>query len=53
MKLLFMNSTIFSRIELKIFKRAKITLLAEDYEIEITQTKKELNLSSQMFLMLG
>ena len=37
---LFMNSTILSRIELKTFKGAKITLLTEDYEIEIDSDEK-------------
>ncbi len=37
---LFMNSTILSRIDLKTFKGAKITLLTEDYEIEIQSDEK-------------
>ena len=37
---LFMNSTILSRIDLKTNKGAKITLLTEDYEIEIQSDEK-------------
>ncbi|WP_237274618.1 hypothetical protein [Tenacibaculum ovolyticum] len=39
-EVLFMNSTILSRIDLKTFKGAKITLLTEDYEIEINSDER-------------
>ncbi|WP_064966174.1 hypothetical protein [Tenacibaculum ovolyticum] len=39
-EVLFMNSTILSRIDLKTFKGTKITLLTEDYEIEINSDER-------------
>lgn len=39
-EVLFMTSTILSRIDLKTFKGAKITLLTEDYEIEINSDER-------------
>ncbi|PTX62667.1 hypothetical protein C8N46_10263 [Kordia periserrulae] len=38
--ILFMNSTILSKIDLKTFKGAKIILLTEEYEIEIDSDEK-------------
>lgn len=39
---LFMNSTILSRIELKTYKGSKITILTNDYEIEINSDEKSI-----------